>query len=83
VAPYYSVLLVQQLKREIEQEKTFSNSNVKDNLTHLGKNFQTKSIISALEMTFSWITEQDGYMKAWWDHHDMAWRLADTMMGIG
>jgi hypothetical protein len=31
------------------QKRTFSNSNIKDDIAHWGKNFQTDSIIGAIE----------------------------------
>jgi hypothetical protein len=32
-----------------EWKRTFSNSNVKDGIAHRGKNFQTRSILGAIE----------------------------------
>jgi hypothetical protein len=47
-APHYSILLVQQVELGLGREKELSNSNVEDNLTHRGKNFQTESILGAI-----------------------------------
>jgi hypothetical protein len=62
-----------------EWKGTSSNSNVKDKVPPLGKDFQTESILAAI---------RDGVLldnRTWWihDHNDMARKLADTMMGIG
>jgi hypothetical protein len=48
-----------------EWKRTFSNSNVKDDIPHQGKNFQTKSIIGAIEDDILLKLEKGGYMKSW------------------
>jgi hypothetical protein len=62
-----------------KEERTFSNSNVKDNLPIGVRTSKLNRSSTRSEMIFSWMVEHDGYIKARWDHDDMARKWIDTM----
>jgi hypothetical protein len=64
-ALHYSILLVQQLERELRKEKEPSQIPMSRTTSPIEVRTSKLNQSSARsEMTLSWITEQDGYMKA-------------------
>jgi hypothetical protein len=64
-----------------EWKKTFSSSKVKDNIPHLGKNFQTEVIISAMEddILFDRLNRMGKWSRVW-DHNIMAQKWMGTVI---
>jgi hypothetical protein len=61
----------------LEWKRTFSNSNVKDDTPHQGKNFQTELIIDVIEDDIL-LDNRTG-----WIHEEHGTEMNNTILGIG